>query len=321
MAYSGKQFESYVSIQTDALGTNDVSGTLFQLRTSEVSDIDFSAGVQVEEVERVGQRVLKPTDYITVRGGGSYTWSFSDYVVENEVMLQMLLRLVTEDATGAYAVTGDHASTAYTEGATTGEYACVVVSSPDTDKDRLLHSAILQELTLSMDATNGGRLRASGTFFSGYQPVIGTEGTSPNSTAVDYTKGIFDCSTQTLGGSAVLMNSFEVTISNPATRSGYKTVNSTAGEPSGYNRSNQIDVTGNCSVLMDDTSVTMVNNFLAGTSTNISIGDGSSLDFDIPTAKFTGHEVDMGNEQGVFINLPFKATATGSDNLISIIAT
>ena len=77
MAYSGKQFESYVSIQTDALGTNDVSGTLFQLRTSEVSDIDFSAGVQVEEVERVGQRVLKPTDYITVRGGGSYTWSFS----------------------------------------------------------------------------------------------------------------------------------------------------------------------------------------------------------------------------------------------------
>jgi len=34
--YSGKQFESYVSIQSDALGTNDVSGTLYKIRTPEV---------------------------------------------------------------------------------------------------------------------------------------------------------------------------------------------------------------------------------------------------------------------------------------------
>ena len=91
MAYSGKQFEAYISLQSDALGTNDVSGTLYKMRLAQVDDIDFSAGVQVEEVERTGQRVLRETDYIAVRGGGSYTWSFSDYVVESEEMLQLLL--------------------------------------------------------------------------------------------------------------------------------------------------------------------------------------------------------------------------------------
>ena len=52
--YSGKQFEAFVSIQTDALGTNDVSGTLYKLRTPEVNDIDFSAGFQTADIERTG---------------------------------------------------------------------------------------------------------------------------------------------------------------------------------------------------------------------------------------------------------------------------
>ena len=72
---------------------------------------------------------------------------------------------------------------------------------------------------------------------------------------------------------------------------------------------------------MDDNSVTMVNNFLGGTSTNVSLGNGSTLDFDIPTAKFTGHELDTANENGVFINLPFQATADGGNALVTIIAT
>lgn len=322
--YSGKQFEAYISLQTDALGTNDVSGTLYKMRLAQVNDIDFSAGVQLTPVERTGQRVLRPTDHIAVRGGGTYSWSFSDYIVENEAFLQLLLQLATEDTTPAVTaqILGNQGTVAYDEGQATGEYACVVISSPDTDKDRLMHSAILQELTLSMNPTaNGGRLTASGTFFSGYQPVIGTEATVTDDTVVNYTKGFFDCSTQSLGGSSVLANSFDLTISNPATRVGFKTVNSIAGEPESYNRGGQINVTGNISVKMDDNSVTMVGNFLGGTSTNVSLGDGSSIDFDIPTAKFTGHELDTGNEGGVFISLPFQATADDTGALVTIIAT
>jgi len=256
--------------------------------------------------------------------GGTYTWSFSDYVVENEALLQVLLQLATEDTTPAVtaSMSGNQSTVTYTGSAATGEYGYVVISSPDTDKDRLMHGAILEELTLSLGTgSNSGRLVASGRFWSGYRPVIGTEATSPDATAVDYTKGMFDCVTNTLGGSAIIWDNFSVTISNPATRVGHKTVNSNTGEPDEYNRGNQINVTGSVNVKMDDNSVTMVNNFLAGTSTNISIGDGSSIDFDIPTAKFTGHSLDGGNESGVFIELPFKATADGSGALITMILT
>ena len=295
--YSGKQFESYVSIQTDALGTNDVSGTLYKIRTSEVNDIDFSAGFQTADVERTGQRVLRPTDHIKVYKGGTFTWGFADLPCENVALTQTLLQLVSEDdsPSGTVAMTGNQGTVAYEQSASTGEYACVVISSPDADKDRLMHSAILQELTLSLDPTvNGGRLTASGVFWSGYQPVIGAEGTSANATAVDFTKGYFDCTTSTVGGDDVVMNKFDLTISNPATRVGYETVNSIAAEPSAYMRGGQISVTGNVSVKLDDNVAQIITeDFLAGTSVNISIGDGSTLDFDIPTAKYTGHTLSL----------------------------
>ena len=322
--YSGKQFEAYVSIQSDALGTNDVSGTLYKIRLTEVNDIDFSAGFQTADIERVGQRVMRPTDHVKVYKGGTFTWSFSDYVVESEAALQLLLQLVSEDSSpdATVAMTGNQGTVAYEQGATTGEYACVVISSPDASHDRLMHSAILQELTLSMDPTsNGGRLTASGTFWSGYQPVIGAESTAADATAVNWTKGFFDCTTTQVGGDDVVMNNFDITISNPAIRNGYETVNSIAAEPSAYMRGGQISVTGNVSVKLDDNVAQIITEeFLAGVSANISIGDGSAIDFDIPTAKYTGHTNTV-TESGVFVELPWMATADGSGALITIIAT
>ena len=321
--YSGKQFESYVSLQSDALGTNDVSGTLYKLRTPEVNDIDYSAGSTFADVIRTGQRVQRPTDHIAVFKGGTFTWSFSDYVVESETLLQLLLQLVTEDTSPSVSaeMTGNQATVVYEQGASTGEYACVVISSPDADEDKLMFSSILQELTLSMDPTvNGGRLTASGVFWSGYQPVIGTEGTSANATAADYTQGFFDCTTMTIGGDNVVLNNFDVTISNPATRVGYETVNSIEAEPSSYMRGGMIEVTGNVSAKLDDNVTDTIADFTAGTSVNISIGDGAAIDFDIPTAKYTGY-THTSTDSGVFINLPFKATADGSGALITIIAT
>ena len=308
--YSGKQFESYVSLQSDALGTNDVSGTLYKIRTPEVSDIDFSAGFQTADVERTGQRVLRPTDHFKVYKGGTFTWSFSDYAVENEAALQLLLQLVTEDdsPSGTCVISGNQGSVVYEEGASTGEYACVVISSPDADEDRLMFSSILQELTLSIDPTqNGGRLTA-------------TEGTGANATAVDYTRGFFDCTTMSIGGDDVVLNKFDITISNPATRVGYSTVNSITHEPSAYNRGGQISVTGNVSAKLDDNVTDTIADFRAGTSVNISVGDGAAIDFDIPTAKYTGYS-HTNTENGVFIDLPFMGTADGSDPLVTIIAT
>jgi hypothetical protein len=218
-------------------------------------------------------------------------------------------------------MTGNQATVAYEEGASTGEYACVVVSSPDADEDRLMHSSILQELTLSMNPTvNGGRLTASGVFFSGYQPVIGTEGTSANATAVDFTKGFFDCTTMSIGSDDVVLNNFEMTISNPAQRVGFSTVNSISHEPSAYMRGGQINVTGTVSAKLDNNVIDTIADFRAGTSVNISIGDGSTIDFDIPTAKYTGY-THTNTDAGVFIDLPFKAMADGSNALFTITTT
>ena len=322
--YSGKQFEAYVSIQSDALGTNDVSGTLYKMRLTEVNDIDFSAGFQTADIERVGQRVLRPTDHIKVYKGGTFSWTFDGLIVENEALLQTLLQLVSEDdsPSGSAQILGNKGTVAYEEGATTGEYACLVISSPDTSHDRLMHSAILQELTLSMSPTdNGGLLTASGTFWSGYQPVIGAESTAADATAAGFNKGFFDCTTSQVGGDDVVMNNFELTISNPATRVGYETVNSIAGEPCAYMRGGQISVTGTVGVKLDDNVAQIITeDFLVGTSANVSFGDGSSIDFDIPTAKYTGH-TNANTDSGVFVDLPFTATADGSGALVTIIAT
>ena len=322
--YSGKQYEAYVSIQSDALGTNDVSGTLYKLRVPEVNDIEFSEGFQTADVERTGQRVLRPTDHIKVYKGGTFTWAFDGLIVENEALLQLLLQLVSEDASpeGTAQILGNQGTVAYEQGATTGEYACLVLSSPDADKDRLMHSSILQELTLSMSpGDNGGLLTASGTFWSGYQPVIGAEATAADATSVDWTKGFFDCTTSQVGGDDVVMNSFELTISNPATRVGYETVNSIAGEPSSYMRGGQISVTGNVGVKLDDNTAQIITeDFLVGTSANVSIGDGSSIDFDIPTAKYTGHS-HTNTDGAIFVDLPFMGTADGAGVLFTIIAT
>ena len=322
--YSGKQYEAYVSIQTDALGTNDVSGTLYKLRLSEVNDIEWSEGFITADVERTGQRVMRPTDHIKKYNGGTFTWSFDNLVIENEAVLQLLLQLISEDDSpaGTVAITGNQGTVAYEQGASTGEYACIVLSSPDTDKDRLMHSAVLQELTLSMSPdNNGGLLTASGTFYRGYQPVIGAEETSPDATAVNYTKGFFDCTTSQIGGDDVVINSFDLTISNPAVRVGYETVNSVDGEPCAYMRGGQISVTGNVTVKLDDNVAQVITeDFLVGTSANISFGDGAAIDFDIPTAKYTGH-THTNTDSGVFVELPFMGTAEGSNALVTIIAT
>ena len=77
---------------------------------------------------------------------------------------------------------------------------------------------------------------------------------------------------------------------------------------------------------MDDTSVAQLPFWLAGTSKAILVGDegtttgsgATNIFFEVPQAKYTGHNVDLGSEGGVFIELPFQGTATGSEKLISV---
>jgi len=135
--------------------------------------------------------------------------------------------------------------------------------------------------------------------------------------------GLFDCHAIEIAQTQVTAKAFSFTISHPATRIGFAIANSNDGEPQEYIR-NRLDITGSLNVKMDDTVVAQQPFWLAGTSKAILVGDegtaaggsATKIFFEFPTVKYTGHNVDLGAEDGVFIELPFTATATGSNKLM-----
>lgn len=331
--YSNNQFLCYIGQHGAAQGTatQNSDGTLFRMNLETINDIDFSSGVTQEFLPRTGQKVFRETDVFTTQNGGFYTWSF-DYLVDSEEILQLLLRSAMEvdGTTGLISVAGDHGHSAqYVNGQAAPDFSLqVTLLSPDASETRLLHSAVVSELTLSMDmGTNGGRLRASGTIYSGFRPVIGTNAVADGSTGANtaFAFGLHDCHAVEVATAQITSKAFSVTISNPATRVGFVNINSNDGEPEDYVR-DRVDVTGSINVKMDATSVAQLPFFLEGTSKSILVGDegtagGSSatnIFFEIPQAKYTGHNVDLGSEGGVFIELPFQGTATGTQKLINV---
>ena len=331
--YSGNQWLVYIGQHAANQGiyTQNSDGALYRMNLTSVNDIDFSAGVTQEFIARSGQKVYRETDVFTTQNGGTYTWSF-DWLVDSEEILQLLLRSAMEvdGTTGLISIAGNIGhSTQYAYNQAAPDFSLQVsLVNPDASETRLLHSAVVTELTLSMDAgTNGGRLRASGTIWSGYRPTVGTNAVTDGSTATntDFPFGIFDCHAIEVATTQITCKSFSVTISYPAERVGFKVVNSIDAESEDYMRG-RVDVTGSINVKMDDTSVAQLPFWLAGTSKSILVGDegtaggGSSTDifFEIPQAKYTGHNVDLGSEGGVFIELPFQGSATGSQKLITV---
>ena len=85
-----------------------------------------------------------------------------------------------------------------------------------------------------------------------------------------------------------------------------------------------MDITGNLNVKMDDNTVNCQGDWLVGQSRAILVGDegtstgsgATKIFFEFPTVKFTGHNVNLGATDGVFIDLPFTATATDSGKLM-----
>ena len=331
--YSGNQWLVYIGQHAANQGiyTQNGDSALYRMNLASVNDIDFSAGVTQEFIARSGQKVYRETDVFTTQNGGTYTWSF-DWLVDSEEILQLLLRSAMEvdGTTGLISIAGNIGHSAqYIYNQAAPDFSLQVsLVNPDASETRLLHSAVVTELTLSMDAgTNGGRLRASGTIWSGYRPTVGTNAVTDGSTATntDFPFGIFDCHAIEVATTQITCKSFSVTISYPAERVGFKVVNSIDAESEDYMRG-RVDVTGSINVKMDDTSVAQLPFWLAGTSKSILVGDegtaggGSSTDifFEIPQAKYTGHNVDLGSEGGVFIELPFQGSATGSQKLINV---
>ena len=338
--YSGKQFKVLIGGQQAinfGVAHQEAASNLYEMKMESINDIDFSGGVTMTDRASAGQRVMDPSDHFADRGGGSYTWAFDYAPADSEQILQMIIRslLETNAPTGLVHVTGNQANSAYATGGTNNYILQMNKISPDASETRFLHSAVVNEATFSMDAgTNGGRLGVSGTLYSGFRPMVSASDansdafeTAAGGTSTAFAQTIFDCHDIKIGGTAVVCKAFSLTVRNNAVRNGYATHNTNDGEPHEYFRGGMIEVEGSITVKMDDTTVALLNaGWLDGASKAILIGDNgttgggsaTSIFFECPTAKLTGHNVDYGSDDGMFIEIPFMGTASGSGKLVSI---
>ena len=336
-SYSGREWSALLGIQTAAIGIgtataddNNQVGSKVAFRVANpVNDIAWDAGYQRTEIERSGSRTFANNDIANHYGSGVWTWDF-DYPVDNEIAIQDLLQLIYPEggATGtALTIPYNPSVQDYSHGATSGDAkaAFIILSNPLTSKDRYMHSAVLQSLNLSCDASvEGGRLKASGQFMSGYKPIIEANTTTADTVAYtwpDTNKGtIFDFTTRSFGGSSgITIKSFTLNIENPATRAGFQ---GTAGECDGYTRGSALKVTGTISMKADTT----VQGFLESkwnTNTAVAItlessDDASKWSFSLPAANISAYSQDQA-EEGIFIDCAFTATSgAGTGNLAVI---
>ena len=325
--YSPKQFSLYLAIQDENMGTAETTaGDFVKLDVVNVTDVDWVGGLVQDRTLRSGQQVFHPKDHYVSEKGASKELSF-EWVVSGELGLQKLLQLISEDTspTGTVTTAGNRTPAVYAHGAGTGEYATLIISNPYAAEDRTYHSAVLTSLTLSMDAgNNGGRLVASGTFYTGYTATIGTSTTTDSGTASEtaFVKTLYDCTTKNCGTASsevdLVCRSFEFTINYPAVRIGYQ---GGSGECEGYSRSGQYSANGNMSVKYDANSKVVLTDMLAGSEKSINFGDGSAINFDFLQVVYTGYALNFDEEAGTFVDIPFECVAEGSEALYTIIAT
>ena len=319
--YSGKQFELFLSLQTGAaiqvnMGTaGAVNGEFVKLDLASITPIDWSGIVQNREL-RTGQQIKKPTDHYVSQNGASYTLGF-EWVVSHKEGLQKLLQLATEDTASDYDMEGTFSPEVYTDGAATGELATLIISNPNTADDRVFHSAALTELSLSMDVgSNGGRLVASGTFYTGYNPTLGTSSVAPSGAQTTFVKTLHDCTTKQLKeGSTnqdMVMRSFNLNLNYPCIATG------SGSNAEAYSRADEITASGSALVKYDGNTDGMIAHFLDGSEKVITVGDGSTINFSLPQVVYTGYNLNLDDAEGAFVEIPFDCVADGAELLYSI---
>ncbi len=244
-------------------------------------------------------------------------------------MLQTLLSLATgvSDCTGAITINSavHDAFENLSHGQAAADNVGIILLEAGTSNtgldsdDQIMHSAVLQNLTLSFDmGTDAGRMHASGQFMSGYAPIIKDSGVTGAATASDFEKSIFDFTgALTVGGHAVTCTAFTMTITNEANRVGFQ---GTSAETDGYVRGGLFDISGSITVKYDaNMADALSTDWKANTAYALALNDGANFDISIPSARMTGHNLDFADE-GMFVEIPFTATtgAAASGNLAVI---
>ena len=336
--YSGKKYALFIGRQTQAstpvnMGTaGAVNAEFMNFDVVTVTDIDFAGGLVTDRTLRTGQQVKKRTDHYVSEKGAAKAFSF-EWVCSHSQGIKLLLELISEQTATPYSVAGNISPGNYITGANSGQHlATVVIKNLDSDgqdnQDRVMHSAALTNLSFNMDtASNGGRLVASGTFYSGF--TVATTGTSiaEATTETRFVPTIYDFTTKTIDGSDVVLKSFNMNLNFPCVRIGHDS----NGNAEAYSRAGEYTVDGSVNVLYDGNSDAFLATMLSDPGANAnntapivlsdhssSFGDGD-FGIEVAQAVLTGHNLNMeGAEEGMFVELGFEGTADGAEKLFRV---
>ena len=323
-------------------GTGSVVDAVTEMRLGTVNDIAWDGAFQTATSPKSGRRAYLNQDFIQHYGSGTWTWDF-DYLVDDQSIAQKLLSLINPTGAGNTSATANTIVTNPIQQDVSHGFAGAIDSCGDItinapiipasgihDEDRSMRSAILQNLSISADAsTDGGRVHMAGQFMTGYKPTIGDNAVTivAGASGDEWDYSIFDLTTRTVcGKTATTISNFTVNIENPATRVGWQ---GTVGEADGYVRHGIINVTASitCKLTSDiadllDTWITSgaVGSPVDKATTAVTLENSSSWSISLPSVLITGYSQDQSND-GIFVTIDVMATggSTGSTTNVAVL--
>ena len=338
--HSGKQARLFIA-QEDTFGTarsdatawatGNQDGVICLQPTGDLSPADLGGVVRNSEIRAHGQRVKKHTDVFVSQDGSFVTMPFEVLPTRHDIdwlLMGVMQDIESEAASGTFAkvFSLDRDTTQPDFGAISSAYdegllMTVTLDDPIASENDQLKSAIISELTLSSDPGNyGGRLVASGNFYSGFS-LSHDNNLAPASTIVpdtDYYNHSL-LTTKTIVSAEMVVNSWSITINNNAQRIGSSATGNAQSYAIGVP---EYSVTGEMAIKYDSTTKDVVDDFLSGTDRLITLGYGSGgSDGNLLikcNAVYTGHVKEFGGDSGMFLTIPFEAVDDGTNDALQV---
>ena len=286
--HSGKQARLFLAQQTaigtavsdaNAWATGNTDGVITLQPTGDLSPADLGGVVRDSSIRAHGQRVKKNTDVFASTDGAFFTMPFEVLPTRHDIdwlVYGVMQDIASEASSGTFSkVFTINADTTQPDfGAisdlTGGLMMTVTLDDPIASENDQMKSSVISELTLSSDpGSYGGRLVASGTFYSGFA-LNHDNNLAPASTIVPATDYFAHSllTAKTVNSAAAVVNSYSITINNNAQRVG----SDSSGDAQSYAMGiPEYSVTGEIAIKYDSTTKDVVNDFLAGTNRTIQL--------------------------------------------------
>ena len=226
--FSPKDFSCWVKAETVA-GTSVAGSGMYALNVDSVSYPSLNVNQALDV--RSGGRFLRDDDFYQDNVLRQVELSLSG-VLHNDVGHKLLLSNICNDYSGDISVATTYAppsivywdgDSAAVENATAGDTLSIVIAAPDlsspaNSRHLIFSGCVVTNFTISADTgTDSGRFKFSCTLATGKKPDLAGSGTIAGTAYANSTDAFLHSSSGHLVGSLeVIMNSFTVTLDNPA---------------------------------------------------------------------------------------------------------